>query len=102
MAGLKTAFTKANISQVFQNEAIVAVVSASILAPLVINAERQIFTKLPVLKDHFTIAHLLMALLVFYFAKKQGAGIVRGVIIGVAGANLILALTPFISKFIQR
>ena len=84
-----------NVKGIFADEAIIAVLAAAIIAPLIRGFEDALIEKTPYLRDHVTIAHGLIAVLFFSISKGQ-KGLPKSILLGLAGANTLLAISPFL------
>jgi|APSaa5957512535_1039671.scaffolds.fasta_scaffold02589_16 hypothetical protein len=79
---------------------VVAVVSAAIVAPIVAKPINNLLEKIPFIGKFKTAGLLIVAVVIFAIASKVKGHMVRAVLIGVAGAQLLIAVTPFISRFV--
>ena len=88
-------FAKSSVG-VLKNEAIIAVLSASIVAPFIIPKINSLMSEVMILKDHQSIASFIAGLAIFSIAgtifKTNMIG--RAIVIGVAGAFVLSALLP--------
>ena len=87
---------------VLKNEAIIAVLSASIVAPFVVPKINSLMDTVPILRDHKSIAAFVSGLVIFGIAAKMRTPMLRAVIIGVAGAFVLTALLPLYSSLTTR
>jgi len=87
---------------VLQNEAIIAVLSSSIVAPFVIPKINSLMDTVPILRDHKSIASFVAGLVIFGIAKGFQKPMLRAVVIGVAGAFVLSALLPIYSSLTTR
>ncbi len=87
---------------VLQNEAIIAVMSASIVAPFVVPKINSLMDTVPILRDHKSIAAFVSGVVIFGIAAKVKGGLGRAVVIGVAGAFILSALLPIYSSLTTR
>ena len=90
------------ISAMLNNEAVIAVASASILAPIVVPTINNYVNTLPVLKDHKSLSTFFVAILLFGLAQGTKQKKLSALIIGIAGTFLITGLMPIISPLISR
>jgi hypothetical protein len=87
---------------VLKNEAIIAVLSASIVAPFVVPKINSIMDTVPILRDHKSIASFVSGMVIFGIAAKVSQPLLRAVVIGVAGAFVLSALLPIYSSLTTR
>ena len=87
---------------VLKNEAIIAVMSASIVAPFVVPKINSLMDTVPILRDHKSIAAFVSGLVIFGIAKGISRPMPRAVVIGVAGAFVLSALLPVYSSLTTR
>ena len=87
---------------IIKNEAIIAVLSASIVAPFVVPKINSLMDTVPILRDHKSIASFVSGLVIFGIASKVSQPLLRAVVIGVAGAFVLSALLPIYSSLTTR
>lgn len=87
---------------VLKNEAIIAVMSASIVAPFIIPKINSLMDTVPILRDHKSIASFVSGLVIFGIAKGFKNPMMRAVVIGVAGAFVLSAMLPIYSSLTTR
>jgi hypothetical protein len=87
---------------VLKNEAIIAVLSSSIVAPFVIPKINSLMDTVPILRDHKSIASFIAGLVIFGISKSFKQPMLRAVVIGVAGAFVLSALLPVYSSLTTR
>jgi len=89
---------------ILKNEAILAVLSASIVAPFVIPKINELLESVPILKEHKSIASFATGLAIFSVAGTIGGRnvYVRAMVIGVAGAFVLSALLPIYSSLTSK
>ncbi len=96
--------TASQAKGVLKNEAIIAVMSASLVAPFVVPKINDVMEGVPILKDHKSIASFVAGMAIFSIAgtifKNNSIG--RAVTIGVAGAFILSALLPIYSSLTTR
>ena len=92
----------AKSKSVLQNEAIIAVMSASIVAPFVVPKINSLMDTVPILRDHKSIAAFVSGLVIFGISKSVKQPMIRAVVIGVAGAFVLSALLPLYSSLTTR
>ena len=96
-------FTKAS-KGILQNEAILAVLSASIVAPFVIPKINELLDSVEITKSHKSITSFIVGLAIFSVAGAIGGRnvYVRAIVIGVAGAFVLSALLPIYSSLTSK
>jgi len=87
---------------VLQNEAIIAVMSATIVAPFVVPKVNSLMDTVPILRDHKSIAAFVSGLVIFGIAKGFKNPMLRAVVIGIAGAFVLAAVMPLYSSLTTR
>ena len=87
---------------VLKNEAIIAVLSASIVAPFIVPKINSLLDSVPVLKDHKSLASFASGMVIFSVAPMFKMPVLRAVVIGVAGAFILSALLPLYSQLTTR
>lgn len=87
---------------VLKNEAIIAVLSASIVAPFIVPKINSLMDTVPLLRDHKSIAAFVSGLVIFGIAAKMRTPMLRAVIIGVAGAFVLTSILPLYSSLTTR
>ena len=87
---------------VLKNEAIIAVMSASIVAPFVVPKINSLLDSVPILKDHKSLASFGAGMAIFTIAPMFKMPVVRAIVIGVAGAFILSALLPLYSQLTTR
>lgn len=91
----------AGITGMFTAPEVIAVFSAAIVTPIIAPYVQQWVAKIPFLQDHLTIATLLFAAVIFIIANRVNHGMVRAIMVGVAGAFLLIGLAPFITPYLK-
>ena len=87
---------------ILKNEAIIAVLSASIVSPFVVPKINSLMDTVPILRDHKSIASFISGLVIFGIAASFKSPMIRAVVIGVAGAFVLSSLLPFYSSLTTR
>jgi len=102
--GIPTSVTsaKGTVKAIFTNQAIIAVMAASILSPFVVPIISKYVNELPFVKDHPSVASFIPALILFGIAKGMTSVYLSGAIIGVAGTFLLAGLMPAIEPLIAK
>ena len=102
MAQVVTSLAK-NIKGVVFDEAIIAVMSASLIAPFFVPRINNVLDSVPILRDHKSLASMIAGLVVFGIAGSvKGIPLLKGVIIGVAGAFILTAVLPLYTQVTNR
>ena len=95
--------TAKNIKGVVFDEAIIAVMSASLIAPFFVPRINNVLDSVPILRDHKSLASMVAGLIVFGIAGSiKGIPLLKGVIIGIAGAFLLTAVLPLYTQVTNR
>ena len=85
------------------DEAIIAVLSASLVAPFIVPRIDAVVDSVPILRDHKSLSSMIAGLVVFGIAGSvKGIPLLKGVIIGVAGAFLLTAVLPLYTQVTNR
>ena len=97
------AFAKTSMG-VLKNEAIIAVMSASIVAPFVVPKINSLLQSVPILREHGSIASFVTGLAIFSVAGTifRTNPIGRAVVIGIAGAFILAALLPLYTQLTSK
>lgn len=94
---------KKQSTSIFKNQAIIAVLSASIVSPFVVPKINSLMDTVPILRDHKSIAAFVSGVVIFGLASKvKSGGIPQAVVIGVAGAFVLSAMLPIYSSLTTR
>ena len=92
-----------NIKGAFLDESVIAVMSASLIAPFFVPRINNVLDSVPILRDHKSLASMIAGLIVFGIAGSiKGIPLLKGVIIGVAGAFLLTAVLPLYTSVTNR
>jgi hypothetical protein len=92
-----------NIKGAFLDESVIAVMSASLIAPFFVPRINNVLDSVPILRDHKSLASMVAGLVVFGIAGSiKGIPLLKGVIIGVAGAFLLTAVLPLYTQVTNR
>ena len=95
--------TAANIKGAFLDESGIAVMSASLIAPFFVPRINNVLDSVPILRDHKSLASMVAGLIVFGIAGSiKGIPLLKGVIIGIAGAFLLTAVLPLYTQVTNR
>ena len=87
---------------VLKNEAIIAVLSASIVAPFVVPKINSLLDSVPILKNHKSLASFGAGMVIFSLSPMFKMPMLRAIVIGVAGAFVLSALLPLYSSLTTR
>jgi len=92
-----------NVKGVVFDEAIIAVLSASLIAPFILPRINGVLDSVPILRDHKSLASLLAGMIVFGIANGvKMPAILKAVTIGVAGAFILVAVIPLYTSVTNR
>ena len=85
------------------DEAIIAVMSASLIAPFFVPRINNVLDSVPILRDHKSLSSLVAGMVVFGIAKGvKMPSILKAVVIGVAGAFILTAVLPLYTQVTNR
>ena len=91
------------VSGVVLDPAIIAVMSASLIAPFFVPRINSVLDSVPILRDHKSLASLVAGIIVFGVAKMPKIPtIVSAVIVGIAGAFVLTAVLPLYTQVTNR
>ena len=76
--------------------------AALIGVPLLISQAQGLIAKVPFLRDHFTIAFLLLGFIISGLALLVGAGIFRVLLLGLGAGFAVTAIAPQIREAISK
>ena len=92
-----------DIKGVVFDEAIIAVMSASLIAPFFVPRINNVLDSVPVLRDHKSLASLVAGMVVFGIAKGVTMpSVLKAVVIGIAGAFILTAVLPLYTQVTNR
>ena len=92
-----------NIQAVFFDEAIIACLSMSLIAPFFVPRINNVLDSVPILRDHKSLSSLVAGMVVFGIAKGvRMPSILKAVTIGVAGAFILVAVIPLYTSVTNR
>ena len=92
-----------SVKGAFLDESVIAVMSASLIAPFFVPRINNVLDSVPILRDHKSLASMIAGLIVFGIAGSvKGIPLLKGVIIGVAGAFLLTAVLPLYTQVTNR
>ena len=93
----------ARVSSVVLDPAIIAVMSASLIAPFFVPRINGVLDSVPILRDHKSLASLIAGIIVFGVAKMPKIPtILSAVIVGIAGAFVLTAVLPLYTQVTNR
>ena len=102
MAQVVTSLAK-NIKGVVFDEAIIACMSMSLIAPFFVPRINNVLDSVPVLRDHKSLSSLFAGMVVFGIAKGvRMPSILKAITIGVAGAFILTAILPLYTQVTNR
>ena len=81
---------------------VVAVASSVFITPLIQPFINRFIQRIPFLRNHATVALVLVGLVIFLIASRIKSGLLRAVAIGVAGSLFILGIAPVVNQFVRR
>ena len=85
------------------DESVIAVLSASLIAPFFVPRINSVMDSVPILRDHKSIAALIAGVIVFGLAKSiRMPSILKAITIGVAGAFILAAVLPLYTQVTNR
>ena len=90
-------------TNIIKNEAILAVVSASILSPILVPKISEAVQRLPpMISGHASLAAAIPAILLFRIGISMGNRVAGALILGVAGSFVLKAIMPIVSPLLAR
>ena len=93
----------AKVSSVVLDPAIIAVMSASLIAPFFVPRINGVLDSVPILRDHKSLASLIAGIIVFGVAKMPRIPtFLSAVIVGIAGAFVLTAVLPLYTQVTNR
>ena len=97
-----TKFAKTTKSVVL-DQAIIAVMSASLIAPYFVPRINNVLDSIPILRDHKSLSSLIAGMIIFGVAKGvRMPSVLSAVIIGVSGAFILTAILPLYTSVTNR
>ena len=92
-----------NVKGVVFDEAIIACMSMSLIAPFFVPRINNVLDSVPILRDHKSLSSLVAGMVVFGIAKGvRMPSILKAVVIGVAGAFILTAILPLYTQVTNR
>ena len=102
VAATITKFAKTTKSVVL-DQAIIAVMSASLIAPYFVPRINNVLDSVPILREHKSLSSLVAGMVVFGISKGiKMPSILKALIIGVAGAFILTAVLPLYTQVTNR
>lgn len=84
---------------IFTDPAIIAVLSASLVAPFIVPQIEKLLQSIPFLKDHPSIGAFTMGLIIFaVIAPIKMPSILRSIIIGISGGFVLTSVLPLYTQ----
>ena len=93
----------AKVTGIVTDRAIIAVLSASLIAPFFVPRINNVLDSVPILRDHKSLSSLFAGMVVFGIAKGvRMPSILKAITIGVAGAFILTAILPLYTNITNR
>ena len=93
----------AKVTGVVTDRAIVAVLSASLIAPFFVPRINSVLDSVPFLRDHKSLSSIVAGIVVFGVAKTPRIpNIVSAVIVGIAGVFILAGILPLYTQITNR
>ncbi len=91
------------VKDVVLDQAIIAVMSASLIAPYFVPRINNVLDSVPILRDHKSISSLIAGMIIFGIAKGvKMPSVLAAVIIGISGAFILTAILPLYTQVTNR
>jgi len=91
------------VKSVVLDQAIIAVMSASLIAPYFVPRINNVLDSVPILRDHKSISSLIAGMIIFGIAKGvKMPSVLAAVIIGISGAFILTAILPLYTQVTNR
>ena len=92
-----------SVKSIAKNEAILAVVSASILSPILVPKISEAVQRLPpMISGHASLAAAIPAILLFRIGITMSNRVLGALILGVAGSFVLTAIMPIVSPILNK
>ena len=92
-----------NIKGVVFDEAIIACMSMSLIAPFFVPRINNVLDSVPILRDHKSLSSLFAGMVVFGIAKGvRMPSVLKAITIGIAGAWILTAVLPLYTQVTNR
>ena len=85
-----------------KNEAILAVLSSSILSPMLVPTITSYVQELPYVSSHVTIAAAVPAIILFRIGISMKNRTLGALVLGVAGSFVLTAVLPFVTPLLSK
>jgi hypothetical protein len=93
----------AKVTGIVTDRAIIAVLSASLIAPFFVPRINSVLDSVPFLRDHKSLASIVAGIVVFGVAKTPRIpNIVSAVIVGIAGVFILAGILPLYTQITNR
>ena len=93
----------AKITGIVTDRAIVAVLSASLIAPFFVPRINSVLDSVPFLRDHKSLSSIVAGIVVFGVAKTPKIpNIISAVIVGIAGVFILAGILPLYTQITNR
>ena len=90
------------LGTMFKSPEVIAIATSVFLVPLIQPFVNSFIAKIPFLNQHYTIALIIVGVIIFMVASKVKSATFRAIVIGVAGSLFILGLSPIINQLVRR
>lgn len=91
------------IGKIFTDPSIIAVLSASLFAPLVVPKINSVMDSMPILRDHKSLASIIAGIMMFSFvATIKTNSILKAIGVGISGAFILTAVLPLYTSITTR
>ena len=90
------------IKGVVLDPSIIAVMSASLIAPFFVPRINSVMDSVPVMRDHKSLSALIAGVIVFSISHIPRNKFIQAVIIGIAGAFILTAVLPLYTQVTNR
>lgn len=89
--------------EIFTDPAIIAVLSASLVAPFIVPHINALIETVPFLKDHKSIGAFLIGMVIFTFvAPIKMPVILRSIVLGIAGGFVLTSVLPLYDQITKQ
>ena len=93
----------AKVTGIVTDRAIVAVLSASLIAPFFVPRINSVLDSVPFLRDHKSLASIVAGVVVFGVAKTPKIpNLISAVIVGIAGVFILAGILPLYTQITNR
>jgi hypothetical protein len=90
------------VKGVVLDPSIIAVMSASLIAPFFVPRINSVMDSVPVMRDHKSLSALVAGVIVFSISHIPRNRFIQAVIIGIAGAFILTAVLPLYTQVTNR